>query len=498
MNEFWQDLISGEIQFRDKWQFELKSEFYPPSATEASYYLQEFYIFIPNALQINSETYSKEEFYRDQTNLIRFKTPEFTLKQLIDPSETRSPLNRLDKALDLPNYSAVIEDELKLLGNIFRSALRREILKILKSSQFSNQAVEELCEEIEKFRSVFFDKEQQFLKIIKERNLKLDFAYIDEFLSNTLDYYLTGFLNEMRELSLPLHKAIDRKICNIIINEKTHRDHIRELTQRGPEKRNSKEEVLYRNGLLKKFVIDALMLNINRSSTQQRYGHYIGAISAGFAMLIYLLLFIWQGQVFLINSQPFIIVTVVAYVLKDRIKEGLKTLSYERALRWFSDYTTEIKSPDDTITVGELRESFAFVNEKSIPQDVALIRNKDFQKVFEEPKHSEQVMYIKKRVTMFPRDDSQVERRTALNIIFRFNIQDFLLKASDPYHTYITLDAKSKELIKTKLPKVYHVNIVLKNSFRDLNGKMISELKKFRIILDKNGIKQIKIIKVME
>lgn len=495
MNEFWQDLVSGEIQFRDKWQFELKSEFFPPDTKEASSYLQEFYIFVPNALQINAETYSKEEFYKNQTNLIRYKTPEFTIKQLIDPEETRSPLNRVEKAVDLPNYPEIIEDELKLLGNVFRSALRKKVLKILRSKEFNNYELENFCKEIEEFRRVFFEKEKYVFKRIDKKNLKLDFAFIDEFLSNSIDYYLTNFLAEARKFALPLNALLDQRICSIIINENSHREKILRITEKKNEKKSSKEEILYRNGLLKKFVIDALLLTINRSSIQQKYGHYIGAISAAVAMLIYLMLFIWQGQVFLINSQPFIIVTVIAYVLKDRIKEGLKTLSYERALRWFSDYTTEIKSPDEKIILGELKESFTFVNEGTIPQDVITIRNRDIDNLLESPKRAEQILYIKKMVKMFPRKETKLERRRALNIIFRFNIQDFVQKASDPFHNYIKLEPFNKQLIKTKLPKVYHVNVILKSSYKNLDGEFVQKHKKFRIIIDKNGIKQILIVK---
>ena len=95
-------------------------------------------------------------------------------------------------------------------------------------------------------------------------------------------------------------------------------------------------------------------------------------------------------------------------------------------------------------------------------------------------------MYIKKTVKMFPQDIS--ERRRALNIIFRFNIQNFITKASDPYHNYMSLDPDSKALVRTRLPKVYHVNIILKNSFVDRRENVISEFKKFRIILNKDGI----------
>lgn len=487
MDEFLQDLGSGDIQFRDKWQFELKSDFYPKKKDEKSIYTQEFYIFLPNALQINDQTYSKEEFYRNQTNLIRYKTPEFSLEELIDPRNFRSPLNRLKLAKGT-EYE-MIEDELKLLGNIFRSSLRSKTSKLLGSSPLNFDDVSRYCAQIRSFRQVFLNIKADYIQ--KKINLKFNayFKYIDEFLSTSIDYYLTGLLNEARKRTPLIEKATDDQLCDLIFEEKKYRKNLGTST----DEESSKDEVLYRLGLLKKFVIDALLLTTNRASIQQKYGHYIGAISAGIAMMIYLLLFIWQGQVFLINSQPFIIVTVIAYVLKDRIKDSLKTISYQRALRWFSDYTTEIKSPDEKTSLGILRESFTFVSEDSIPLDISTIRNREFHTILETVKRAEQVIYIKKILTLFPQRTS--ERRQALNIIFRLNIQDFLSKASDPYHNYMSLDKETKALISTKLPKVYHLNVILKNSFLNKSGEGVIEYKKFRIIADKNGIKEIAQVK---
>src|SRR5262249_22367256 len=84
MDEFLEDLRSGEIHFRDKWQFELKSEFTISSAAPDTPYTQEFYFFIPNSLQINSTTYPKESFYQELTNFIRYKTPTYLFSDLGD------------------------------------------------------------------------------------------------------------------------------------------------------------------------------------------------------------------------------------------------------------------------------------------------------------------------------------------------------------------------------------------------------------------------------
>lgn len=496
MNEFLEDLKSGEIQFRDRWQFELKSEFYPRSSTHSSTYNQEFYFFIPNALQINKSTYSKEEFYQDLTHFIRYKTPEFTLEELIDPQNELSPFTRLNLILQKEECRDTIEqaeNEIKLIGNIIRSSVRDRIAYILSLSPYDddlNQECLSFCHDIQKTRKSIDSLQKQMHAHFTNEKLRITCGYFDEFISNTLDYYLTGLLEELRLRKHNLSSESDKALCDTIIREKKHREVIHYLVLHQQDSKDRRDEILYRSGLLKKFIMDALMLPSTRASVQERYGNIIASFSAGIAMLLYILLFVWQGQWFIINSAPFVIITVLAYILKDRLKESLKTLSFRRALRWFSDYDTEIRSPDEKKILGSLRESFTFVDESSIPEDIRKTRHHEFHTVLETFKRPEQVIYFKRSITMYAKPNKK-ERFDALNILLRFNIQDFLSKASNPYHVYSTLDPETQSIIRMRLPKVYHLNIILKNTFANENNEPITELKKFRLIIDKNGIKQI-------
>ena len=130
MDPSWEEHEAGEIHIRDIWQFELKSEFSPLSMQKQSEYTQEFFIFIPDALQINTYTYRKENFFRDETNLIRFKTPQLSFEGLLDPSNKLSPLARLwalQPEISREAVARTVESELKLFASIFRKTLRRSV-----------------------------------------------------------------------------------------------------------------------------------------------------------------------------------------------------------------------------------------------------------------------------------------------------------------------------------------------------------------------------------
>ncbi len=78
-----------------------------------------------------------------------------------------------------------------------------------------------------------------------------------------------------------------------------------------------------------------------------------------------------------------------------------------------------------------------------------------------------------------------------LNDIFRYNIARFLLKASDAYKEHLEVEPHTGELKSIRVPKVYHINIIMLRKFRNEDGTRGCDLRKFRIVADKEGIKRI-------
>lgn len=504
MEQLWEDLDNGEFHIRDKWQVELKSDFFPHPALASSEYVQEFYLFIPNSLQINSLTYTKNQFYHDQTNLIRYKTPEFTFRDILNVNNPRSPLTRILHLCEMPETSenqTAISDELKLLGNVVRSALREQVKNLIaelvierneeRSVGFSEHTMQ-LCMDIQQLRKAYSQAQSLFLNEWGNSAFFRNFLYIDEFISAAITHYLTGLLENIR-LSVNKHLvSVDSAICEVLINEKR-------ITEAyvgspagisDPVDEREREQILYRKGLLNKFVLDALLLHTSRFTLEQRYQHWIGGIAAGVAMTIFFVLFVWLGRVFVINSQPFILFTVIIYILKDRIKEWIKTLSYHHAFKWFSDFSTEIQPPDESYKLGVIKETFSFIDENQLSPDIRNARNKEFHEVLETFQRPEEVLFYKRTVEITNLQGRE-GRRHGLNIIFRFNIHRFLRKASNPVEMYYTLDSKTKKLLSMRLPKVYHLDMIIKNFGSSHTGQATTELKKLRIVIDKNGIKRI-------
>lgn len=503
MDEYLDDLKAGKIQFRDKWQFELKTELFPSSSSKKNLQTQEFYFFIPNSLQVNEQTYTKVQFYQDQTNLIRFKTPAFSFKELTDSANAESPLVRILTLMtegQSQNSEKQIHEEIKLLGNIFHSALREQMADLV--SQIPRQVTEEsvtkfigvfsgFCDELERFRQQFFDVQTKCVTTGSSPLLKDEFDYLDEFISISINDYLSAFLNRIRMKSLAQFTPIDQRLCKIILLEKKYREEKFHESVNIKEDPQRAEYLLYRKGLLNKFMINPLLLKTSRSSVDQRFRGFILGIPAAIAMLIFLTLYVLQGNVFLLNSQPFILITVIIYVLKDRLKEELRALSYRQAAKWFSDYTTEIRTQQNDIVLGTLQESFSFIEENKVPSEISQIRDREFHEVLETFKRPERIFYYKKTIKISEKLHKVEARFYGFSIIFRFDIHHFLSKAEDPYQTYLDLNAETLTLRKIQLPRIYHVNIIMKTTVMIAEGKSKVELKKFRLVIDKNGIKRI-------
>lgn len=503
MDQFWEEFETGEIHFRDKWQFELKSEFFPIAGQKQSEYTQEFFIFIPISLQINEETYSKYDFFRARTNLIRLSSPEFTFAELLDPQCDRSPffkLRELQATMQQQASLMSMEVELKLFANIFRGILKKEVFSIIQTlekavsedqMQACGLAIEQLLFNVDCVQKEFNVLQETILQRPEGLVLLHVFEYIRDVMSISLNSLMTALLSEVRHKVHPWLKKCDSELSSLLLREKQYReDQLKEPEQLDKDAVQN-EGVLYQSGLLNKFILDALQLKTQRQAVDEKFRSLIGSFAAGMAMLLYLVLFIWQGAVFVINSLPFVFFTVLIYIVKDRIKEELKSLSYKHVFKWFPDYTTEISLPLGKKIIGRVHESFSFIDEAKVPIEISQLRNQEFHSYLEMIKRREQVINYKKTVVI---GENGTFPTLGLSIIFRYDIHNFLVKGSNPHEPYMTLDRETLELTHTFLPKVYHINVILKNRFLSPDLKEIIEYKKFRIVVDKEGIKRIESI----
>lgn len=499
MSDLFEELAEGEIHVRDKFQFELKSEYHPIHSKQDGSYTVELYLFVPNALQINPETYSESQFYRDQTSLIRYKTPLMTLEQLLE-DDPKSPLVALQAKLDESASDPEILYELKLFANIVRSRLRDEVRDISSHLHEANTPTrrEDLAVRIgqllDRLEGVKERMKGIYQTLFVEENrlsLRADWDYIDEYLSVMIEHYLTSLLDCIRHDPDKVYTEVDHRLCQLILLEGQFRKKRGFHTTFSPTDPDESTRAIYRLSLLNKYIFEVLFLQIFRKEPRRRFSQIAAMVAAGVAMTVYLGLLAWHSDSFLINSTPFIALAVLLYVLKDRLKEGIRNFSTKIASRLYPDYVTDIFSPHGIDKIGRLSEYFSFLDPSQVPDDVLNIREGHFHDDLEKIRRQETVIYFKKVIEIYPKAVKEFKRLRHVNDIFRFNISQFLQKASDASAEFARLEPASLQLEHVTCSKLYHINIVLRRSFVAKGDKRRVEFDKFRIILDKEGIKKI-------
>jgi hypothetical protein len=192
-----------------------------------------------------------------------------------------------------------------------------------------------------------------------------------------------------------------------------------------------------------------------------------------------------------VDVTAFLVITALLYIVKDRLKDGLKSIYYKLALVLFPDYSTKILTPDQNETLGTLKESFTFLQRNQIPKDIRKLRDTIFHKELEEVRRPETTIYFKKEVILNVPPKTDIHGLKGFHDILRFNINQFILKAGDVFQEYLELDPKNYDIIVDKCPKVYHVNLIIQMTHKPKGRDLKTDIRKVRIILNKEGINRI-------
>jgi hypothetical protein len=240
--------------------------------------------------------------------------------------------------------------------------------------------------------------------------------------------------------------------------------------------------------VLKKFISNVLYLN-TEISEWEGLSQIPLVIAAGFAMLFAAVVTLFAQNRYTTNSIPFIVVVVVSYVFKDRLKDWLKLFLSRGLVRWTADRKIRIRDPYSGRVIGNLKEAFSFSDESRIPASILYCRQVDNITSVDEEGKPERIIKYEKEVSLLPARISRFhERRRDLNDIMRLNIDDFLKQADDPVVDYLHLDPATGELQHVQCQRVYHVNIVFTYRSIDAKKQSAERMERIRLVFNRDGI----------
>lgn len=488
-------MIKVRARVHDKFALEFKVWFDKnkiPDIGKETLYRLESWIFLPDSLDINAITYSREQFYSNIKSYYRTITPVYSLESLAAVAiggghgkniyEKNTPLEFLANAVfNIINDQSKIniadyEYQIKIYCAIFKSAMRERYNALKKELQSASASDKSLL--AENFRNSVYDVLRSYkglsVKLIGKIDEKLDVPFLlgEEFIINLAELYFYKIYNFTGDGVQPLTQI-----------EKYKEERGYSVLQRGDEWENSK--TVYRWNVLKKYVESDLFLSVDKRKDGVMAEQVYYSLAAGLSMIFATVISFSFQQKYGNFTMPFFIALVISYMLKDRIKELVRyAFASNRKLKYFDN---KIKLAVKDTVIGESKEGFDIIPQSKIPHAINAARGRSHTLEMENSISRENVLFYRnlikiERDSLKSTSDYSID---GINEIIFFNLSDYVKKMGNPQLPYfITENGTVSELL---VNKVYYINFVFQLTCND--G---SYLKRYRITLNRSGILDLK------
>jgi hypothetical protein len=504
-----QPLLENRLDIHDRKQFELKLEYQPSGLDPDSEYYLDAFIFLPASLNVNQDTWPREDFYADLHNYVRLKTPTLSFAEML--TNELSPLQQLEQriSLGLMGPEGEVVYDAKMLSCVFRGALRRfsrgvqERCSEMAAGKDSAEPVPPASEEeLQRLAHVSVTGVRDVLKRYRtvtaqlaekyplEERTRASFRLVDEYMSLAVEQFFRKTVVQMDEMPRTgIYAELRKEIMAQVVSEEGYRKDNELRSIISPTGDN--EEYTHRLGMLKKFCMNILFLKVQRSAGRQNWEEVTFAVAAGLAMAFATgVAFIAQSRVPQ-ASWNFAMLLVVGYMFKDRIKEGARRILTKYMRRFLPDRTTRIVDPVTAEDVGECREKVDYGHGVQVPEEIKRLRNIDDFITVSQGELSEQVIRYQKKIVL----DSEMLPRlgdgfiTGVTDIIRLNVDRLLHDMDDPEAALEYVDLEDFTVGKVKAAKSYQIDLAFRFMVDDGDHKS-SRFQLVRLVLDRNGIKR--------
>jgi hypothetical protein len=490
--------LSVQSEMRDLNQVDIRFSYALAGEESALRYTVDTFLFIPRNVGVNRSNYSREQFYADVTALMRLDAKPLPLERLADPSCDDSPMHVLAQILSefrtarRPPDSRLLIAHVKLYAYLFtvgaRSSLQRGGRAFGKSDEADASdadaaamrleatlaAAREALRVYRSMRGSFWPFER-----VCHESMPEAMRAADEYMSLVLEERLARLSArlERRPPSLAIARA-RLAIRGLAREEAAYRRKYGYLVFSG-DRPTDGEYFSFRSSMLKKAVQQALYLDAREVKADVYLRNAVGMVGATLAA-------IWAlaAQIPLALARAssdakllFLAIPVLAYVMKDRIKV-LTNEHLVRKLRRF-DHTSwlsgaSLREVGLGMMTARVREAMRFLSVSQVPGEVRRSRlshrtipHADFSK--EEVIHYQKVIDVGAR-----RGERLASDAFWVRDIFRLNVKNLLTRLDEPVDEVSYYDERRHGFRATSIPKVYHVNVVVRLRRQSPDGEATS------------------------
>lgn len=482
--------MKATVSIHDRYQAELKISYSLPRDCRSSVYELDLYMFAPENLGINAETYTKQRFYADLQTRIRLKTPSVALNRLV--ANKASALDQLRASLEAVAVQsrndppADYEKQIKLFCCLARSAIRDSVVYVqgIPHAEDRERLVSQYVESVRELAAAYREL-RAILQTpgVGTRTLDLYF-FGDEYISLLIEDYTSLMVDMASTPEAALSPEGKELLLGVIRDEVQYRRARKYPSIADTETDN--ETLMFRKSVLKKFVASTLFLDTEVKKAGRLLEQSLFGLAAAVAMIFATTVAFVSQSLYGALTLPVFIALVVSYVFKDRLKDVLRYYWSRRIARHLFDHTTRIHDAARN-TVGTCKESFEFMAGTKVPHDIHHLRDRQHITEIENGWMGEQILLYRKRVRLYPRRVRRILTNHAiegLNDIIRFNVQEFLRKMDDPKKELLVMDDEG--LLPVKGTRVYHLNLVLR-----LEHNGACSCTRHRLVMNRKGIRRI-------
>ncbi|MBT9549122.1 MAG: hypothetical protein IV090_27255 [Candidatus Sericytochromatia bacterium] len=521
--------LSSSTTTHSRQQFERIFDFKLPAESEETRkrYEVDTYFFIPRSVGLNPDNFSRVEFYNSLTSYLRIQSSDGLRRSALKTGTWSLPRSEdyftsYFNAPDRPDlaqsaiqevkfFACLMETQLKLLRVQLRQVMVRRGYKKESRIRYFIKKLSVLLELLETFRQLYLTRIRSG-EIWIDEEVQRAFVLSDEFLSYRLESILIS-LNELLESGNEMVwcQGFQELILTSLQKEMHYREAMDILQLHDRSSESTQETYYYRLGLLKKYISDVLYLDIRNLQKDRAYRNLVAAagaaLAATWAGLIDLQRFYWLQNLDLEGPLPssdfalrfflIVIVGVVAYIFKDRIKELTREYFYSRLKQYLPDYEFSVfyhsvmPGQSGEEKVGFAKQYMRYLKKEALPAEIAYIREWGHPNKLE-PERAEEVIHYSKQINF----ETDLLRKKFAHIryirdISRFSIDEFLLRIDEPNKKLRYFD-QNKGISTMKAPKVYHLNVISRYAVSEYHeGRWQPakiEFEHVRLVLNKKGI----------
>lgn len=477
-------MINIKPKIHDSNTLEFKVGYVPEDGVIYNDFYMNTWIYIPEVLDVNRHTYTKDAFYRDVISYMRLITPRYLLSELTH--DDTLPFVRLKQACASPlNENGEFETEVKMYCSIVKSSIRDAYAQM--ASHKNKQAQVHLASDIVEQAGTMLEMYRSLRKTLTDaeggNQVVVFYDFGDEFISNIVEQHMGRIIKLLHPQELHGESSLLPAITHLLESEQMYRQQRGFLNVEGDSEDDNRQFV-YRASQLKKYIESNLYLPTHKRSNTVFLEQVAFSVAAGISMVFATVVSFAFQQTYGNFTLPFFIALVISYMFKDRIKDLIRNYFAHGLGSRFYDYRITIRVNNHKI--GRVKEGFDFVS----PQDVS--RHVNEKRARKNPLVvnrgvDEQVIQYRKYVHL---KRKAVDRLSAypingINNIVRFNLFSFMRKMDNPKVPLFVNEGEASEKF-IQGDKTYYLNFVIQCKYEG-----ITEYKRYRVCLARDGIKSI-------